>query len=187
MTPFLLGAHLRFDERGDKARHRRFEIAGAAHEMDRGYFRLILPGEFGSIRSRSASPGCRQQGPSGHVDVLPSGGNDGSGPHMPAKVQAAPWLTTGWAIAQSGTASDPSTDMPTLRCARETGSESVRFWSGVTRSMKSGARVSQARMDAIFLPHARSRGRTDCCPFNDQHRVVGCNQFQHAIPRPVRL
>jgi hypothetical protein len=31
MTPFLLGAHLRFDERGDKARHRRFEIAGAAH------------------------------------------------------------------------------------------------------------------------------------------------------------
>jgi hypothetical protein len=32
--PFLLGAHLRFDERGDKARHRRFEIAGAAHEKD---------------------------------------------------------------------------------------------------------------------------------------------------------
>jgi len=28
-------------------------------------------------------------------------------PHMPAKVQAAPWLTTGWVIAQSGMASDP--------------------------------------------------------------------------------
>jgi hypothetical protein len=28
-------------------------------------------------------------------------------PHMPAKAQAAPWLTTGWAIAQSGMASDP--------------------------------------------------------------------------------
>jgi hypothetical protein len=33
-----------------------FEIAGAAHEMDRGYFRLSQPAEVGSIRSRSASP-----------------------------------------------------------------------------------------------------------------------------------
>src|SRR3981189_493392 len=104
MTPFLLGAHLRFDERGDKARHRRFEIAGAAHEMDRGYFRLSLPGEVGSIRSRSASAGCRHLGLRMYFRQAEM--TEGE-PHMPAKAQAAPWLTTGWAIAQSGMASDP--------------------------------------------------------------------------------
>jgi hypothetical protein len=48
--PFLLGAHLRLDERGDKAMHRRFEIVGTAHEMDRGNFGLGLPAKVGSIR-----------------------------------------------------------------------------------------------------------------------------------------
>jgi hypothetical protein len=56
--PFLLGAYLRLDERGDKAWRRRFEIVGSAHEMDRGNFGLSLPGEVDLVRQRSASPGC---------------------------------------------------------------------------------------------------------------------------------
>src|SRR6266850_6232504 len=39
-----------------------------------------------------------------------------------------------------------------------------------------------------FFSLTRGReGRTDCCPFNGQHRVVGCNQFpaRHSAPRPL--
>jgi len=72
---------------------------------------------------------------------------------------------------------------PPLRCARETRSESVRFWSGVTRSMKSGARVSQARMDAIFLPHARSRGSNWLLPIQ---RSASCRWLQSISSTPFR-
>ena len=45
---------LRFDKRGDKTRHRRREIVRLAHQMDRGKFGLMLPGEIGLDPARAA-------------------------------------------------------------------------------------------------------------------------------------
>jgi hypothetical protein len=103
-------------------------------------------------------------------------------PRMTAKVQASAWLTVGWIIAQSGMPSDPIDERaPPLRCARANKFENVRFWSGVTRSMKSDARVSKRKWMPFFF---FKRGRTDRHPFNDQYRLFGCINFRHAILRP---
>ena len=108
MTPFLLRAHLRFDERGDKARHRRFEIAGAA----RTRWIADISGCVCLARlARSGLAALRLDvGSKAHLGMRmyfrQAEMTEGE-PHMPAKVQAAPWLTTGWVIAQSGMASDP--------------------------------------------------------------------------------
>ena len=49
------------DKRGDKAWHRRGEIARVAHQMDRGKFGLILTGKIG------LDPGAQLF--AGHIDI----------------------------------------------------------------------------------------------------------------------